>query len=548
MPSASALLRPGVLALALLCVTWSHWPLLVEDPLLTRDDRSLIDPLRRIDSVGEYRDALSQRRLLDLQPVRDASFAVNLWLEAKTGHGLFHATNLLIWAAVVVLLYRLLRTLPVPAGVAVAAAALFAVHPTFAMATAWVAARKHLLSCLFILVATLGVRRAVRRQVSAPLVVGTVAAYALSVFSQPITLLWPLWAAVTAWVEDRSRRKSLLLIPLLCLPVTIACGWLNLTYYSGTYVEQVAAQKFVEGNHLGISLLAFGRSFFNLVMPVRIATSYDPGSPFNLAGLLLLAPFGFWVWKRLPPREVISWGLFFSFPLAVVFGRMTQIFLSDPYLLTPGIGLTCLAVQLAAPLGMVSERRRRLAVALSLLVGGALLWSQRQVALSWRSEASVWARAYEIEPTPNALAKQAYFLASSGKTDEALEVALRLKRWAPAHAEAEFVLARAIFLDRELSDAQKDQLLLEHGLPGPWTAYFHAIVRARLGRFVEADALMREALKTPTAFKEDLAAVVAEATLLCRRAQRASCEDTAQRFRGQPAWSEERFRRRLNQR
>ncbi len=520
---------------------------MIEDPLLGRDDRALVEPLTSIHSVGGYLEALQQRRLLDLQPVRDASFLLNLWLRRATGHGHFHATNFVLWALIVLLVHRLLRTLPVPPGVALVATCLFAVHPSLAMAVSWVAARKHLLSCLFILLATLGMRRAVRVGNSPSLTLGTLIAYGLSVFAQPITVLWPVWAALVTWREGGSQRRSLGWIPALSLPVMAACIVLNFRYYTGDYVAQVSADKFVEGSHGGVGLLALGRAFFNLVAPVRIATSYDPGSSYNLVGLLLLPAFGLWIVRRLNLTQGLGWTVFALLPLAVVLGRMTHIFLSDPYLLTPGVGLTCLVALLAAPIGSWYPGRRCAASLLSVVTGVGLLVLTSGVARSWHSDAQVWARAYDVAPTPNALSKHAYFLASAGQTEEAFKVGLRLKEWAPAHPEAEYVLSRAIFLDRGLSTQQKAALIAEHGLEGPWTSYFRAVLQVRLGRPQEAVDQISEALEKPEAFKAELPVIVAEATLLCALAHQTSCERFASRFRSHPFWSEPRFRERLKQ-
>ena len=541
----SSILQWDALAVALALVGWNQLSLLIEDPLLGRDDRSLVEPLAALPSFSAYFEALSASRILDLQPVRDASFVVNIWLSRTTGRGFFHATNYVLWIVVVCLVFRLLRSLAVPPAVAVIATCLFAVHPALAMSVSWVAARKHLLSCLFILVATLCMRRAIHTGTSGRLTLGTVSAYALSVFSQPITVLWPIWAATVAWLAGRDRFRRLALIPLCCVPVLIACVALNLSYYAGDYVEQVSADKFVDGPQFGVSLLALGRAFFNLLVPVRIATSYDPGSGYNLVGLLLLAPLGMWSFKRLPLAQALGWMMFALLPLAVVLGRMTHIFLSDSYLLTPAVGLTSLLALLAAHSADWAWPRRRVALGLSVALGVAFWGLSVDVTRSWQSDAQVWARAYEVEPTPNALAKQSYYLASAGRTREALGIALQLKEWAPAHREAEYVLSRAIFLDRTLSLPQKDELLRTHGMPGPWTAYFHAIVHAQRGSFQQSYERIAVALRNPSAFKDELPQVVAEAILVCTRAGAEACESLAAPFRNLQAWSEDRFQARL---
>jgi tetratricopeptide (TPR) repeat protein len=546
----SAWVLGGLLAL----VAAVHAPLVREDPLLSRDDLTLVRPLERMGSLSDYAAALRGGALMDVQPVRDASLALDLWVARRTGVSPFHATNVLLWCAIVLLAHRLFLAVGGAPPVALAAAGLLALHPALAMAVAWVAARKHLLSCLFLLLATLGLERARRaaaegRRPGGALVAGVAGAYALSVFSQPITLLFPLWAGWVALTGRGPVRRAALGVALACAPVMLACAWVNMAYYTGTYVEQ-GAPKFVGGFQPGVSALALGRAFFNLVAPVAVATTYEPGSPYNLAGLLLLVLFAWWAARALPWRLSTTWALFALLPLAVVLVRMTHVFLSDPYLLTPAVGLGCLGVSLAAGRRQGVEAGVGPGRLAALGVGGvglALLLLLVPVVHSWRSEAALWARAADVSPSPGALVKHAFYLASGGETEEAIGVALQLRAWNPGHPEAGYVLGRAVHLDRTLSAEQKEQLLRENPLPGPWFHYYYALTLGQLGRFADAARHAREALRAPRAFRAELPGVAAEATLLCRRAGGADCEGLAAPLRTLPAWSEALFQQRLAQ-
>lgn len=88
------------------------------------------------------------------RPMTFASFAV-LW---KVGRGrplLFHATNVLLHAVVILLLYlvfrKLLESVPKGATMAFVAAMLFAVHPIHSEAVAWASAQSELLAAGFLL-------------------------------------------------------------------------------------------------------------------------------------------------------------------------------------------------------------------------------------------------------------------------------------------------------------------------------------------------------------------------------------------------------------
>jgi protein O-mannosyl-transferase len=536
----------ALVALGLIVLAALHAPLVAEDPLLNRDDQRLVLPLASVDSPARYLEAWREGRILDVQPVRDATFKLNLWLKEHTGRGHYHLTNVLLWVGCVLLTWRLLEGLAPGSWLPAVVAALFALHPVFAMSVAWVAARKHLLSCLFILLATLGLRRAASRGASAGGVLATAGAYTLSVFSQPITVLWPVWAAWEAWRQPPARRWELLRIVLACAPVAALCLWLNASYYSGAFVAQTGSEKLLEGLHVGVSLLALGRAFFNLVCPVVLATTYDPGRALNLVGLFLLVPFALWVYRSVPRDEALGWGLFALLPLAVVLGKMTNIFLFDTYLLTPGVGLACLALHLAAPLEQAQAAPRRVAAGVALLVAGFYGVHTWGVVQSWRSDASVWGHAYEVEPTPNALAKHAYYLAGTERAREAVEVALELRAEAPGHPEAAYVLARAVALDRGLTAQQKDLVLRENASEDPWHLYFHGTVRASLGDAAGGSGLMWKALGTPGAFRQELATVAAEAWYLCRLGGGEDCDGRVEGLKALPQWSQRAYEERLS--
>ena len=253
-------------------------PPIRSDRLLERDDRRLVEPLRHLRGLSDYADAVRSGRILDLQPVRDLSFALDLAIGSATGLGTFHLTNLLLWLAITAVVYRILRQNLGPGPLAVACVAVFALHPVFVNSVGWVAARKHLLSSLFILFATYEVLRADRildgRRTGW---IGLL--FGLSILSQPITVLWPLWAVSYLWLRGPGHRMGALRLVGVCAPLLGACVAANLFYYQGAFVQQTGAQKFVEVDGTGaVALLALGRYFANLAFPVSLATSYCRGA------------------------------------------------------------------------------------------------------------------------------------------------------------------------------------------------------------------------------------------------------------------------------
>lgn len=514
------------------------------DPVLGRDDQVLLRPLQQSHSVADYLALWRAGQVRDLQPLRDLSFALDVAIGRATGWHTFHLTNVMLFVAILALAWVLLVQRFGKTWLTRGALVGFAFHPIFVGSVGWISARKHLLACVLILGATalaapdLPERKARRGWAS-------VALYVLSLLAQPIAVLWPVWRAAVAW-RPGQRKAQLFAQTAVSLLVGAAVSWANLQYYAGAFVAQTHSSKFVEAEGLGptVSLLALGRDFFNCICPIALATSYAPERIFNLIGLLLLPLFGWLMARLVGLRTAATWLGFFLFPLAIVTVKMTNIFVSDTYLLTPMVGLLTLVV---AALQRVPEAARTAAA----VGGGAVVLglASLSVALapSWSSDAALWEHAYQTERTPNVLAKEAFYRANAGDFDAALDAALQLLDWQPRHPEAAFVFARAVYLDPRHTPQEKLAALDAHPFDDPWYHYFRANLFAGLGdRGAAMDALRRAA---PEAAKlKDQAAVIAgDAAVLCARAGAQDCAQLVRTFQraGGPTWNEAAFRSRI---
>src|SRR5262249_31354350 len=156
--------------------------------ILSRDDRRMIDALQDVHSPAEYLKALEERKVLDVQPIRDLSLLLDLVIGKATGLRTFHLSNVVLWLLIVLLVYRVLSQVLSKTWILVPWTAAFAVHPAFANSVSWISARKHLLSSLFILLATSIVLDNPRERWRLRHTAFAAGLYALSIFSQPINL------------------------------------------------------------------------------------------------------------------------------------------------------------------------------------------------------------------------------------------------------------------------------------------------------------------------------------------------------------------------
>ena len=422
--------RGPMFGVVLALLAWLYLPLLREDPVLTRDDATLLAPLREVHSLGDYLALLGTPALMDLQPLRDASYLFDLWLGARLGHTTFHATSFLLFVLLLLAAWRLFEALA-PGWPAFAATVVMALHPVWGTGLAWVAARKHLLACLLLTLATERLLRFVERRQSrdAALAVGC---FIASLLAHPIGVGWPLFALVLL------RRPHWLVLSTAAASVAMMAA--NVWYYTGPYAANGGVEKYAPGFNPGVSLLALGRAFFNLLCPVALATAYTPGAVWNVVGLgalvvacaLLLRDGG---WRRTGP-----WLLYAALPLGVVLVRMTNVFLADTYLFSAGVGLLA-AVLVAQQAWSARVRRASLGVAAAALP--LLVFESAALANSYTSEAALWARAWEVEESPDALSHHAAYVLDAGRDEEGLALALRLAEWDPARRNLGWLLGRA---------------------------------------------------------------------------------------------------------
>jgi len=418
-----------------------HAPLTLKTILLARDDRWLTAPLKDVHDFRSWWELIRTGNLPDFQPLRDLSYWIDWRISEVIGSGpYFHFTNLLIWWGILALVWRISakamnRSTNAPAWIVV----LMALHPVAVEPVAWVSGRKHLLSVLFMLGATIQLMSATkRRKITCLQSAAIVTMFLACCMSQPINILWPAWATlyIVANCEQdwiRANRASLALLFAGLAVCSTATFMINMTVYQGTTWfgfklsphAELYGQKIggLRSDEIGISLLALGRYFFNLILPVKIAHRYAPGTFANLAGLLMI-PVVAWAGWRLDEtrRAFFLWALHATLPLLVVTLQLSQIFVADSYALSAMPGFMIAAAILVTNIKIDMRRIRYFAVA----VCGMLLANSMAIARSWTATDKLWFRADEVEETADSIYFTGTYLLKSGQNDEALARAMRL--------------------------------------------------------------------------------------------------------------------------
>lgn len=304
------------------------------------DSQVLIPNLREFTSVSSYIANFVMLRTLDIQPIRDLSLYLDLWILDTTGFNSFVLQNILIWLSSIAVLNRLLifffpkLSIKERAFILVA----FTAYPLFTQTISWGVARKHLLAMFFSLLAT---EKWIKQRRSTWLF------YVLAVLSQPIFILWPLWAFIHGYFVDKSLLQNRWGVLLTCTLLLFLLGHANYFYYehSPVFLTHYAV-KTNEIFEVSNKSLALGHYTFQLLFPYLLSFDYSLGHWSTLVGLLILGIGVPIVLRNRENRSLKISLLCFTFlPLAVVLTKPTMIY--DTYLLLPASGLLMLIVLLS---------------------------------------------------------------------------------------------------------------------------------------------------------------------------------------------------------
>jgi Tfp pilus assembly protein PilF len=183
-----------------------------------------------------------------------------LWGASPVG---FHIDNILIHAAGVVLLWRLLTGLSVPG--AWLAAAIFAVHPIHVESVAWITERKNTLSAFFYFAAAIAYLRweSPDRSQGERWYLGSLALFVCALFSKTVACSLPAsLLLVRYWKEGQiARREVMRLLPMFAIGLAMALitAWLERTHvkavgpawtFASTYGGELLARTLIAGRDL----------------------------------------------------------------------------------------------------------------------------------------------------------------------------------------------------------------------------------------------------------------------------------------------------------
>lgn len=503
---------------------------LLQAPTLSYDDEDLIFPLKNVSQLSQYMEKVKSGDILDRQPIRDLSYWLELQVEQAIGFRNSQFVNVLLLFACLLVFYVLLKTaksfFPIlnekfifPVLI------LTAVHPVVVPSVAWAASRKHLLSGLFILLSTyflmklhLGSNGARSKAIVKTTALSIIFYYTLSLFSQPINLMWLAFAGVfllliseEASLTEKIKRafsaNYLWMIP--CLLVAVTAIIINWSYYSSEIfmaTQGEGSNKILDESVLNIlkRFHILGRYFLQLVFPFWASPApYELFDFRSLIGLILFVG-AVTLWFKTQLQQKLFW-FGFTFLMAPIFMmtiRLTNHGGWDTYLFTPLFGFMFLVYSLLSYFTLPSKNyhffeSRYLANTLFVIIAVFFIyksWSQAQV---WADEDKLWTYSNELDQTvyvKGALAKR--IIARDGVTPQVIQLVEEIQTLNPKTQLLGYLLGR-LYFSSPGSFEQKKELFEKSEVESPWLTYFLAATYAQNKNFGAA-------LKTlDDKFKED---------------------------------------------
>jgi len=373
------------------------------------------------------------------RPVVSLSYWIDhrLWGEWPPG---YHLTNLLLHAGASLLLLALARRwLPSPRA-ALAAAAIFAVHPVHTQSVTWIAGRTDLLAAFFFLAALLLQQKAIESGRTG-LRVASLGALALALLSKEMAATYPVVLALHASFAgaplnaSAGARRRLGRIPGLWWPAIAGASatvtaWLGLrlwivghaagyaddphawwTSAQGTLSRLLAVPSIVVF-YLGRVLIPWKLGFESGLHPVQASALSRLAGP--VAILLLAASAAVLAGRRDP--AVHFGALWFLVTLPPVL-NIFPIFESamEHFVYLPSVGIAVAAAAALFSLARSPAFRVALLAAMILLLGARTAIRN----LDWKDEETFWRVTVRDTPSARAWNNLGLFLKGAGRLDEA---------------------------------------------------------------------------------------------------------------------------------
>ena len=415
-----------------------------------------------------------------------------------------HLTNVLLHAAVAILLFLVLWRMTGALWRSAFVAAVFAVHPLRVESVAWVAERKDVLSGLFFMLTLWAYVGYARRPFSPGRYLTVAVLFGLGLMAKPMLVTlpfvlllldyWPLGRTGLPAAGRSSPFSRRVVIEKLPLLVMAAASSVATFFAQGEAVIPVDAIPI--SSRIANALVSYVAFIGKLFYPVGLAAFYpypENGLPIweVVASTLALAGISaaVLVWRRRFPYLFVGWFWYVGMLVPVI--GLVQVgsqSMADRYTYLPQVGL-CLSITWGVAQLASCRRQRRwvcgVASALAVLILMGFAWRQTSY---WRNSEMFWTHSLDCAPDSYIILNNlGNTLVGVGKIDEAITHYRRALEIKPVSAEGHSNLGNALARRGQVGEAiahYRKSLEIQPGLAD--THYNLGIVLADGGQVDEA--------------------------------------------------------------
>lgn len=496
-------------------------------------DNAVIQRGLTLDNVGW---AFTNIHLHNWHPLTTLSNMLDCSLYGLNAGG-HHLTNVLLHAAVAMLLFGMLREITGAFWRSAMVAAVFAVHPLRVESVAWVAERKDLLSGLFFMLSLWAYARYARNKGASGGSFGFFRAgawwlsllfFILGLMSKPMVVTLPIVLLLLDYwplgrlANDGSRLgvKRLLWEKVPFLIFSVASSVITIIA-QGNAVQSVDSIRVLP--RICNAVVSYAVYLWQMLCPVRLTAFYPhPGDllpmwQLGLSAMALLAVsiVVLLLWKR-RPYAIIGWVWYLVMLLPVIgllqVGAMAH---ADRYTYLPQIGIYVLVIWAAADLCGQWRHGPIMLGCASVLMLATLMAVARVQTAYWKNSESLWMRTLDCtrdQLTGNWVAdfNFALYLLKAGRLDESVAHFQSGLERQPYDAKAHYNLGYALDKQGRQAEAfahfQKAIRLFQNAIdiPPEYPAAHQnlGLILIKQGRHDEALANFKKAVELQPEFAE----------------------------------------------
>jgi hypothetical protein len=471
---------------------WDDTPFIINNVFL-HDISNFFQVFVSTDSVGTDPSYVNPY----YRPVTTISFMLNYIISGNNPFG-YHLVNILLHAAVCVLLFLTIEHFLKNSLAAFVSAIVFCLHPANLEPVAWISARADLICGLFLLSSFLLYLKFSREQ-KYFLYYLSLIFFCVAIFAKIVAILLPVLMVLTL---TRSTYRKSHILPYFAIAIAFWFARSALapmdSFFGSTWEMRFATAPTMVTSYIINTVFPFSlASFYNL--PFKF-TFYDPAVIFSWAVIVTIATAVAMSYKK---HRILTFGILwyfiFLFPTSGFYMLFPGSLIADRYLYIPLMGFSlCFGYLLIKLHSLIEGRLSSLQIA-SITAAICLAFSFYNYNRSyiWEKNISFWENAISEKPLDQNLVLRNYGLAllEENRSTEAFEVFTFLKTKDPENPYVDYFIAKSLIAMKNYDEAMVYSRNAMHKFPGnPRFVALLGKISMLLGQYQDSQKLCSFAL------------------------------------------------------